>query len=100
MRMASPLENDSVPASLLLPMGRLGPAFLAFPNFDVYLQWNQSLNYATTAAYLATRIDGAPAMRRGARGHPRARAPRRPRSCSASSPPAASTSARSTARSA
>ena len=60
-----PLENDSMPASLLLPMGRNGPAFLAYENFNVYLQWNQSLNYAVTAAYLATRIDGAPPMRRG-----------------------------------
>lgn len=60
-----PLENDSMPASLLLPMGRFGPAFLAYENFNVYLQWNQSLNYAVTAAYLATRIDGAPVMRRG-----------------------------------
>ncbi len=66
----SALENDETPASLLLPMGRFGPAFLAFLNFDVYLQWNQSLNYATTAAYLATRIDGAPAMRRGREGIP------------------------------
>jgi lytic murein transglycosylase len=66
----APLESDAMPASLLLPMGRFGPAFLALPNFDVYLQWNQSLNYATTAAYLATRINGAPAMRRGREGIP------------------------------
>jgi lytic murein transglycosylase len=59
------LEADSLPASLLLPMGREGPAFLAYQNFDVYLQWNQSLNYATTAAYLATRIEGAASMDRG-----------------------------------
>jgi lytic murein transglycosylase len=52
-------------ASLLLPMGRNGPAFLAFDNFKVYLEWNQSLVYSTTVAYLATRIDGAPAMSRG-----------------------------------
>jgi lytic murein transglycosylase len=65
-----PLQNDAFQASLLLPMGRFGPAFLALPNFDVYLQWNQSLNYATTAAYLATRIDGAPVMRRGREGIP------------------------------
>jgi len=64
------LEKDDLPATLLLPMGRHGPAFLAYQNFDVYLQWNQSLNYATTAAYLATRIDGAPAMYRGAEGIP------------------------------
>ena len=59
-----PLASDAMPASLLLLMGRKGPAFLAYPNFQAYLKWNQSLNYATTAAYLATRIDGAPAMSR------------------------------------
>ena len=61
----SPLPKSNLQASLLLPMGRNGPAFLAYPNFDVYTQWNQSLNYATTAAYLATRIDGAPVMGHG-----------------------------------
>ncbi len=60
-----PLPKDNMQASLLLPMGRNGPAFLAYPNFDIYLEWNQSLNYATTAAYLATRIDGAPPISRG-----------------------------------
>lgn len=58
------LSSDDLNASLLLPMGRLGPAFLAYENFNVYLQWNQSLNYATTAAWLATRIDGSPPMQR------------------------------------
>lgn len=58
----SPLPADHKPAALLLLMGRNGPAFLAYPNFDVYTQWNQSLNYATTAAYLGTRIAGAPAV--------------------------------------
>jgi lytic murein transglycosylase len=57
--------SGGLPASLLLPMGRNGPAFLAFDNFKVYLEWNQSLVYSTTVAYLATRIDGAPAMSRG-----------------------------------
>ena len=42
-----------MPASLLLPMGRYGPAFLAYENFQVYLKWNQSLNYCITAAHLA-----------------------------------------------
>jgi lytic murein transglycosylase len=60
-----PLPADDLPASLLLPMGRLGPAFLAYQNFQVYLQWNNSLVYSTTAAFLATRIAGAPAMRHG-----------------------------------
>ncbi len=60
-----PLPADSLPASLLLPMGRFGPAFLVYQNFQVYLQWNNSLVYSTTAAYLATRIAGAPPLHRG-----------------------------------
>jgi peptidoglycan hydrolase-like protein with peptidoglycan-binding domain len=59
------VPQDALTASLLLPMGRNGPAFLAYPNFDIYTEWNNSLTYATTAAYLATRIDGAGAMSRG-----------------------------------
>jgi lytic murein transglycosylase len=61
----SPLPADSLPASLLLPMGRRGPAFLAYPNFDVYTQWNKSLVYATTAAYFGTRLAGAPKVQPG-----------------------------------
>jgi hypothetical protein len=61
-----PLPADNLSASLLLPMGRLGPAFLAYQNFQVYLQWNNSLVYSTTAAYLASRIAGAAPLRRGA----------------------------------
>jgi lytic murein transglycosylase len=56
---------DNVPTTLLLPMGRNGPAFLTYPNFDVYLEWNQSLVYSTTAAYYATRLANAPALSRG-----------------------------------
>jgi lytic murein transglycosylase len=58
------LPNDELPSSLLLPMGRMGPAFLAYPNFAAYTEWNNSLIYSTTAGYLATRIAGAPPMRR------------------------------------
>jgi peptidoglycan hydrolase-like protein with peptidoglycan-binding domain len=46
-------------------MGRNGPAFLTYPNFDVYLEWNKSLVYSTTAAYYASRLAGAPALSRG-----------------------------------
>ena len=60
-----PLPSDNLPASLVLPMGRFGPAFLAYDNFQVYLKWNNSLMYSLTAAYYATRLEGAPAMRRG-----------------------------------
>jgi lytic murein transglycosylase len=60
-----PLPADKLPASLVLPMGRFGPAFLAYNNFQVYLKWNESLTYSLTAAYYATRLDGAPPMHRG-----------------------------------
>ena len=61
-----PLANDDMPASLLLPMGRMGPAFLAYANFAAYTEWNNSLIYSTTAGYLAARIAGAPPMLRPA----------------------------------
>ena len=60
------LPNDEMPASLLLPMGRNGPAFLAYANFAAYTEWNNSLIYSTTAGYLASRIAGAAPMRRPA----------------------------------
>jgi lytic murein transglycosylase len=61
-----PIKADQFQASLLLPMGRNGPAFLAYENFTTsYLKWNESLIYSTTAAYLATRMAGAGAVRRG-----------------------------------
>ncbi len=48
-----------LPASLILPQGRKGPAFLAYPNYKVLFEWNKSFVYVTTAAYFATRIQGA-----------------------------------------
>jgi lytic murein transglycosylase len=49
-------------ASLILPMGRQGPAFLAYPNFKVFIEWNSAYVYSTTVAYFATRLGGAPAV--------------------------------------
>lgn len=60
------LKADGLSSSLLLPMGKDGPAFLAYENFTTaYLKWNESLVYSTTAAYLATRIAGAPKVSPG-----------------------------------
>ncbi|MBA4205052.1 MAG: lytic murein transglycosylase [Polymorphum sp.] len=56
------LPTGALPASLILPQGRKGPAFLAFPNFGIYLKWNQSFIYTTSAAYFATRLAGAPVL--------------------------------------
>lgn len=52
-------QLSNLPASLILPQGHKGPAFLAYPNFDVYFEWNQSFVYVLTAAYFATRLEGA-----------------------------------------
>lgn len=60
-----PVPADNLPAGLVLPMGRNGPAFLAYPNFDIYLEWNKSLVYTTTAAYYATRLAGGPVLNKG-----------------------------------
>jgi len=60
-----PIPADNLPAGLVLPMGRNGPAFLAYPNFDVYIEWNKSLVYTTTAGYYATRLAGGPALNPG-----------------------------------
>jgi hypothetical protein len=59
------LDRIDLPASILLPQGRNGPAFLAYPNFQVYFEWNQSMVYVTTAAYFATRLEGAPIFAAG-----------------------------------
>ncbi|MGR3572717.1 lytic murein transglycosylase [Brevirhabdus sp.] len=53
------LKGPDLPSSILLPQGRKGPAFLAYPNYSVFFEWNRSFVYVTTAAYFATRLEGA-----------------------------------------
>lgn len=55
---ALPMRNAQ--ASIVLPQGRNGPAFMAYQNFNVLFEWNQSFTYVLTAAYFATRLEGAP----------------------------------------
>ncbi|RYI26077.1 MAG: lytic murein transglycosylase, partial [Acetobacteraceae bacterium] len=50
---------SGIQASILLPQGRNGPAFLTYPNYRVLFEWNKSFVYVTTAAYFGTRIEGA-----------------------------------------
>jgi lytic murein transglycosylase len=61
----SALPADRIPSALMLPMGRLGPAFLSYENFGIFWEWNQSSNYSLAAAYFATRLAGEPRMNRG-----------------------------------
>ncbi len=62
----SALDDKGFKAGLVLPMGRKGPAFLTYDNYDIYLEWNQSFTYTLTAAHLASRLAGAPAFDRRA----------------------------------
>ena len=55
----------SLQAALILPQGRFGPAFLTYPNFNIYLEWNKSFIYTTSAAYFATRLSGAQTYDKG-----------------------------------
>ena len=57
--------DDSLQATILLPHGRKGPAFFAFPNYQIYLQWNKSFIYSTTSAFFATLLAGEPMYKEG-----------------------------------
>ncbi len=54
------LLGPDLSSAVLLPQGKDGPAFLVYPNFNVLFEWNKSFTYVTTAAYFATRLEGAP----------------------------------------
>ena len=52
------MASDDTMATLLLPQGLKGPKFLAYPNYNIYLKWNDSFIYTVTAAHLASRLGG------------------------------------------
>lgn len=49
-------------ASILVPAGRSGPAFMVFANFGVLLRYNNAENYAIGVGHLSDRILGRPAI--------------------------------------
>jgi membrane-bound lytic murein transglycosylase B len=51
---------DQQEASLLLPDGPEGPAFLVFYNFRVLMRWNRSSAFALAIGHLADRIGAVP----------------------------------------
>ncbi|PLW83732.1 lytic murein transglycosylase [Kineobactrum sediminis] len=60
----SPLPTAPVEASLLLPAGAAGPAFLVYANFEVIMRWNRSESYGLAVGYLADRIAGGGTLKR------------------------------------
>jgi membrane-bound lytic murein transglycosylase B len=59
----APLPPLALKASLLVPAGHRGPAFLVYQNFDVIMRWNRSESYAIAVGHLADRIAGAGGLR-------------------------------------
>lgn len=54
----SALPQADLKASLLVPAGHEGPAFLVYDNFNVIMGWNRSEYYALAVGHLADRIIG------------------------------------------
>ena len=54
---------DHGPASILIPMGLAGPAFMVFRNFTVITRYNNSENYVIGVGHLSDRLRGGPAIR-------------------------------------
>jgi membrane-bound lytic murein transglycosylase B len=54
-----PTTDNEIEASVLVPAGHSGPAFLVYPNFSVILGWNRSDYYALAVGLLADRLIGA-----------------------------------------
>ncbi|MED5239976.1 MAG: lytic murein transglycosylase [Pseudomonadota bacterium] len=55
----SALPAADMEASVIVPSGHNGPAFLAYQNFRVIMGWNRSVSYALAVGRLADRIAGA-----------------------------------------
>src|SRR5690606_7656169 len=54
----APLPPGDVQGSILVPSGHRGPAFIAYDNFGVIMNWNRSESYALSVGLLADRIAG------------------------------------------
>jgi len=54
-----PLPKVDIEASVVLPAGYQGPAFLVYKNFRTVMVWNRSIYYAIAVGHLADRLVGA-----------------------------------------
>src|SRR5262245_10446660 len=61
-----PLPASDEPASIILPAGHRGPAFILYPNFKAVMNWNRSTLYALSVAILAQQIAGGPPVMQAA----------------------------------
>lgn len=59
-----PVPNHGT-GSIIVPMGRSGPAFMIFSNYTVLSRYNNSEHYIIAVGYLSDRIAGGPPIRAG-----------------------------------
>jgi membrane-bound lytic murein transglycosylase B len=57
---ARPLEITEIAASLVMPDGADGPAFLVYDNFRTIMRWNKSTYFAGAVGYLADAMIAGP----------------------------------------
>ncbi|MEO1689843.1 MAG: lytic murein transglycosylase, partial [Pseudomonadota bacterium] len=53
-----PLPDADAAATLILPAGADGPAFLVYDNFEAILRWNRATLYALAVGVLSDRLAG------------------------------------------
>lgn len=54
----APLPRSPAQASIIVPAGARGPAFIVFDNFRVVLKYNNAISYALAVCLLADRLKG------------------------------------------
>jgi membrane-bound lytic murein transglycosylase B len=54
----SALPQANITASVILPGGHRGPAFLIYDNFNVIMKWNRSILYAIAVGHLSDQFIG------------------------------------------
>jgi membrane-bound lytic murein transglycosylase B len=62
----APLPPVDDAASIILPAGWRGPAFILYPNFKAVMNWNRSTLYALAVGILAGQIAGGPPVMQAA----------------------------------
>ena len=60
---AKKFEQWALEASIIVPAGARGPAFMVFGNFRTIMRYNNAVSYALAVAYLSDRLQGRPWIR-------------------------------------
>lgn len=57
-----PVADIDLTSAVVIPSGYRGPIFMAYPNFNIIMRWNNSQSYAIAVGKLADQIAGAPGL--------------------------------------